>query len=249
MTRTLLLAVAALIAAAPTYAQAPGKWPPDSLVNLQVIGRTTSVIAVWGQMRNMAGALGVECTYCHVGNEGASLEEIDYASDSKRSKQVAREMLRLVDEANRRLTTLPERPSPTISVTCRTCHRGVPRPVPLSTIVSDAAMAADADSAIGAYQAMRARYYGRDAYDFGEASLNTAAFRVARGGRVPDALALLRLNESLFPDASALHITRGNVYLMTGDTTLAASAFRAALQKDPANEEARSRLRDIGRSP
>jgi Tfp pilus assembly protein PilF len=57
------------------------------------------------------------------------------------------------------------------------------------------------------------------------------------------------LNESLFPDASALHITRGNVYLMTGDTTRAAGAFRAALQKDPANEEARSRLRDIGRSP
>jgi hypothetical protein len=39
----------------------------------------------------------------------------------------------------------------------------------------------------------RDRYYGRDAYDFGEVSLNTAAFRTARAGKIDDALALLRL--------------------------------------------------------
>ena len=43
------------------------------------------------------------------------------------------------------------------------------------------------------------KYYGRDAYDFGEQSLNIAAFRVGQAGKFDDAFALLRLNEGLFP--------------------------------------------------
>jgi hypothetical protein len=46
--------------------------------------------------------------------------------------------------------------------------------------MSDIATAAGADSAIRAYHTLRDRYYGRDAYDFGEVSLNSAAFRTAR---------------------------------------------------------------------
>jgi len=34
---------------------------------------------------------------------------------------------------------------------------------------------------------------------------------------------------------------------MRADTTAAAAAFREALRRDPANDEARGRLRDIGR--
>ena len=38
--------------------------------------------------------LGVECTFCHVGREGAPLPQIDFASDQKRTKLVVRQMTR-----------------------------------------------------------------------------------------------------------------------------------------------------------
>jgi hypothetical protein len=247
--RSAIVALGLLATGGQATAQAPGKWPPDSLVNVRIIPKGTPVVQVWGQMRNIAGGLGVECTFCHVGREGAPPAQIDFASDEKRNKLVAREMMRLVQEINRRIDTIPARPSPGVAVTCTTCHRGVSRPVPLVNIIGDAALAGGSDSAIRVYRSLRERYYGRDAYDFSEFSLNAAAFRTARTGKIDDALALLRLNEELFPRSSALYITRGNIALMRSDTTAAATAFREALRRDPSSDEARGRLRDIGRQP
>ena len=99
------------------------------------------------------------------------------------------------------------------------------------------------------YRSLRERCYGRVAYDFGETSLNSAAFRTARAGKTDDALALLRLDEQLYPNTAALSIVRGNVHLMRADTSSAASAFREAVRRDPSNDEARGRLRDIGQRP
>ena len=243
------VAVAATLLPIALGAQAPGKWPPDSLLNLQVLPKNASPTQVWGNMRNIAGGLGVECTFCHVGAAGAPLERIDFASDEKRNKLVARQMMRMVQEVNRRLDSLPGKPTPAVTVTCVTCHRGVSRPVPLANIIAEVATAAGADSAIRTYRALRERHYGRDAYDFGELSLNSAAFRVARAGKTDDALALLRVNEQLFPNTAALSIIRGNVYLMRADTAAAADAFREAIRREPANDEARGRLQAIGRRP
>ena len=85
-----LLGVATASTASTLHAQAPGKWPPDSLINVQVFAKNTPVVQVWGNMRNIAFGLGVTCTFCHVGREDAPLEQIDFASDDKRNKLVAR---------------------------------------------------------------------------------------------------------------------------------------------------------------
>jgi len=253
--RPFLLGLGLLGCAGALAAQAPGHWPPDSLINTKVFPKTTPVMQVVGAMRNITGALGVRCQFCHVGEEGMPLERFDFAKDEKRTKLVARQMLRMVEEINRRLDTLPkhdpehDHAGPSLHVTCATCHRGVTRPVPLPTLLEETAIAAGADSAIRAYRALRERYYGRDAYDFGEASLNIAAFRLGRANRFDDAFALLRLNEELFPGSAAMYVFRGNVSLMRGDTTAAAAAFREAVRRDPANEEAKGRLRAIGRAP
>jgi cytochrome c-type biogenesis protein CcmH/NrfG len=60
---------------------------------------------------------------------------------------------------------------------------------------------------------------------------------------------LLRLNEELFPGSSAMYVFRGNISLMQADTSAAEAAFREAIRRDPRNQEARGRLRDIGKSP
>ena len=113
----------------------------------------------------------------------------------------------------------------------------------------DAAVAAGADSAVRAYRALRQQYYGRDAYDFSERSLNTAAFRIARANRIDDALALLKFNEEMFPNSSGLSVFRGNILLMKADTAGAAAAFRQAIRRDTTNAEAKGRLQAIGRRP
>lgn len=247
--RLFLVGLAALAIPAGLASQAPGRWPPDSLVNVQVIPRTTPVMEVVGAMRNIAFGLGVRCQFCHVGEEGMPLERFDFASDEKRTKLVARQMMRMVQEINRRLDTIPGRTSAGLQVSCATCHRGVSRPLPLATLLTDAALAASSDSAIRAYRNLRQRYYGRDAYDFGEASLNTAAFRLGRAGKYEDAFALLVLNEEMSPNSSGMYVFRGNISLMKGDTTAAAAAFREAVRRDPSNGEARGRLQAIGRQP
>src|SRR5918998_2812766 len=131
--RPLRAGVALVVIAGPIAAQPPGKWPPDSLINTHVIPRTTPVIEVVGMMRDFAGGLGVRCQFCHVGDEGMPLERFDFAVDQKRTKLVARQMMRMVQEINRRLDTLPGRTAG-LEVSCATCHRGVTKPVPLSTL-------------------------------------------------------------------------------------------------------------------
>ena len=247
------LALATLSAAA--AAQVPDKFPPDSLVNTKIIPRSTPVIQVVGMMRNISGDLGVRCQFCHVGREGQPLSRFDFASDEKRTKQVARQMMLMLQEVNRRLDTIPGRatptptPTPALQATCATCHRGLSRPMPLAVHLVETATASGADSAVRSYRALHARYYGRDAYDFGEPTLNTAAFRLARAGRFDGALALLRLNEEQYPRSSSVYLSRANISLMRGDTTAAVAAFREVVRRDSTNDEARGRLRAIGSRP
>jgi photosynthetic reaction center cytochrome c subunit len=245
----LAVGVASLALASTLAAQAPGHWPPDSLINTKVIPHDTPVMQVVGTMRDFAGALGVRCHFCHAGADTLPLAETDFAKDERRTKLVARQMMRMVAEINGRLDTIPDRPTPGLQVTCRTCHRGISRPVPLSLVMVDTATALGADTAISVYRALRAKYFGRDAYDFGEPSLNTAAFRLGRAGKFDDALALLGLNEGFFPGSSNMYVVRGNIQLMRGDTSAAAVAFREAVRRDSTNGEARGRLRDIGQQP
>lgn len=245
-----LLLTAALLASSPALLAAQSrKFPPDSLVNTQVIPHNTPVRDVIGQMRNFAGDLGVRCQFCHVGVEGQPLDQFDFVKDEKQTKLRARQMMRMVQEINRRLDTLPgHQPSDPV-VTCRTCHHGVNLPIPLQNILANADSLAGVDSAMRTYRNLRARYYGSDAYDFGEPTLAFTAMRLARAGRIDNGLALLGLNEEFFPTSAGTSVFRGNILLMRADTNGAALSFREALRRDSTNGEARGRLRAIGRTP
>jgi hypothetical protein len=247
------LALVALLTpiAAPLPAQTPAKFPPDSLVNVKVFPKNTPGTQVLGAMRNFAGDLGVRCLFCHVGKEGQPLSQADFPSDEKRTKQVARQMMLMVQEINRRVDTLPGHTpgAASLQVTCGTCHRGVSKPQPLALLLADVGTQSGADSAVKAYKSLRTRYYGRASYDFGEGSLNTAAFRLAQAKKFDEAKALLDLNEEQFPSSSPIAVFRGNIALMRADTAGAEAAFREAVKRDPNNEEAKGRIRAIGKQP
>lgn len=81
---------------------APGaaQWPVTKLKSVKVLPADISVNALVDTMRAFTRALGVRCTYCHVGKEGEPLSTFDFASDERPEKTKAREMLRMVSAIN-----------------------------------------------------------------------------------------------------------------------------------------------------
>jgi hypothetical protein len=240
---------------APAVSQPPpgGAPPPggpahsDTLRNLKVLPKTMTRREVIGVMRGFSSGLGVRCQYCHKGEEGKPLDTFDFASDEKRTKETARLMMKMVQDINgQQLTKIPDRPKPEVAVTCMTCHRGIPRPQPLGQAMVNALEAGGPDSARSAYRTLKERYYGRAAYDFGEPSLIGAALDLARDKRYDQALALLALNDEQFPSSANTQDNIGDVQLARGDTTKAIAAYRAALQRDSTDFQAKGRLRGLG---
>ena len=125
-------AAAALAITAATIA-VPGtmraQFPPNSLVNIQELPEDITVRELIDVMRGFAGALGVRCQYCHVGEAGMPLSEFDFPSDARETKRKARVMLRMVRSINEEhLAGLESRGEPEVIVECATCHRGQSRP-------------------------------------------------------------------------------------------------------------------------
>jgi hypothetical protein len=55
-------------------------------------------------------ALGVECSYCHVGTDDRSLTDFEFPSDAKETKRIAREMVRMVAAINAMVVSLNRGP-------------------------------------------------------------------------------------------------------------------------------------------
>jgi tetratricopeptide (TPR) repeat protein len=233
------------LAAAP----ASGQWPPTPH-NLKVFAHDMPVAALVDTMRAFTRALGVRCTYCHVGKEGEPLSSYDFASDSLPAKQKARTMLRMVATINADfLGTLPSRHTPAIAVTCSTCHRGVPLPQPLQQVVLASYHAHGADSAVATYLALRSRYYGRAAYDFGEVTLADVADTVQQGGSIQDAVRFHQLNAQLLPNSQFAHRQLGFAYLDLHDSASALATFRRRLELVPDDEETKKIIAALTRKP
>lgn len=112
--RTLLVLAVALVAAA---AQAEQK-------NVQLL-TNMSDYELQRTMNMMRASLGVHCDFCHVVNKGTGW---DFASDEKKEKKTAREMISMVIKLNK------EQFGGRTQVGCNTCHRGAVSPKALVTL-------------------------------------------------------------------------------------------------------------------
>ncbi len=104
---------------------------PERLQNAQVLPADMGAERLRRTMVGFARQLGVRCTHCHVGEEGAPLSSLDFVSDANPKKNIARGMLRMNQRLNGEL--LPAIVGPAVQgaparVTCFTCHRGEARP-------------------------------------------------------------------------------------------------------------------------
>ena len=132
---TLALAVAAAAFGAAVLAQPapapPAKqefvWP-ERITNAQVLPADIGAERLRRTMVSFARSLGVRCTFCHVGPEGAPLTQLDFVSDANPHKNIARGMLRMVQALNGETLPAMLGPSEQPRVTCFTCHRGSTTP-------------------------------------------------------------------------------------------------------------------------
>lgn len=236
--RFTLLAIMAITA--PLSAQSR---MPDSLVNTKVFPMETPVREVVNQMRNMTRALGVRCTYCHVGEESMPIWDYDFASDEKPTKLKARVMMEMVNSINdEHLEKLSDLDAQGITVTCQTCHRGVAVPIPLQDLLirtyNDSGLAVMNST----YEELRERYFGQASYDFGESALALAANYIQQRGVMADAIATRLKNAELFPSSTFAQTAIGEVLLAAGDSARAVPYYRKALEFDPGNRVAQRRI-------
>ena len=90
---------------------------PKKLVNIKVLPSDWTYQQVDHEMDVYKAALNVKCNYCHAA---------DKASDENPVKNIAREMIKMTDEMNKKyVSQIPHADTVKIqSVTCYTCHRG-----------------------------------------------------------------------------------------------------------------------------
>jgi tetratricopeptide (TPR) repeat protein len=237
--------LACLFALVTIPAAASAQFPPDSLKNLKVLPKNIPVRTLLDTMRTFAGALGVRCNFCHVGNEGEPLSKFDFASDKKPEKDIARTMMRMVLAINNdHLSKLKTRNDPPVVVGCATCHRGIAVPRPLQQVVLMAYDSGGADAGIAEYRALRQKYYGRASYDFGEGPLTEVGAALRARQKFADAVKFYLLNTEFAPNSPFAFRAAAEGQAAAGDTAAAIASLQHAMTLNP-NDQQMKRMLDM----
>lgn len=103
--------------------------PPNDYKNLKVLPKDISTKDLSRIMIDeFEDGLGVSCVFCHA--EEKDSHKLDYASDEKPEKEIARLMMKMTLDINEKYfqVTHPLIGDSVLPVTCVTCHKGQPRP-------------------------------------------------------------------------------------------------------------------------
>jgi hypothetical protein len=95
----------------------PGELSGKKFKNIKVL-KTLPADRLIPVMHDWSTSLGVKCDFCHV----VTAEHTGFERDDKPTKNVARQMVTMVNDMNRREKPLDNR------ATCYMCHHGRPEP-------------------------------------------------------------------------------------------------------------------------
>ncbi|MDE3144359.1 MAG: c-type cytochrome [Bacteroidota bacterium] len=102
---------------------------PKKLKNIKVFPSTATFKEVDKAMDVIKVDLGVHCDYCHAHSKD-NPRKMDMASDENPKKDIARDMMRMTEEMNKKfISQIPHADTTKVQmITCNTCHRGAPKP-------------------------------------------------------------------------------------------------------------------------
>lgn len=206
---------------------------PDTFTNLQVLPKDIAKGKLVETMRGFASGLGVRCHHCHVGKPDGSLEGMNFASDDKKEKKIARAMMAMVKEINGALIPKTGIENP-VQVKCVTCHHGVHRPESIEDITKREFSEAGLDSAKANYLSLKEKYYGKDSYNFTSGPLNAVAEWLAEEKKDPDAaVAIMKFNIEQYPDIAYSYNLLGRIQAGAGKKDEAIASLTKAIELDP----------------
>jgi tetratricopeptide (TPR) repeat protein len=195
-------------------------------------------------MQAIAQGLGVTCEYCHSGPRGA-LAPARAEGQPPGKQEIARAMITMTRDINAKIAAASgKEAAQTTRVTCITCHRGVAIPGQLSDIISKTAFKDGPEMAVAQYRELRARYYGRQSYDFGEETLLTSAEQLIRV-KPAIAIPLLRLNLEFYPKSVRSYAQIAYAYTRTLDDEAAIATLEKALELEPENGMLKGQLEQL----
>jgi photosynthetic reaction center cytochrome c subunit len=183
-----------------------GKSAEQVYKNIQVL-KGTPADQLTSSMQFMSSSLGVHCDHCHV--EGA------FDKDDKKSKQQAREMIKMVAELNHnQLRALR-------GVTCFSCHRGAVRPKrtpvigdTLSSAAVEAGSAAPTTSAENLLARCVRAFGGAAALQNIRSEVQTGSLELASGIKFPMQISLkhpgMRSTVVHLPGGDSIEVENGN---------------------------------------
>jgi hypothetical protein len=108
------------------FVQESWHWP-DHSKNLKVLSGKTTGEELKKEMVGFSKGLGVRCYFCHVGEEGKPFSTFDFAVDTKHEKLMARKMMKMVNDLNKKYLGRME-DADIEKITCVTCHMGKIKP-------------------------------------------------------------------------------------------------------------------------
>jgi len=117
----ILLILACIICAFIPQTQAP---KPK---NLKILPKDISHEALHEVMEGFNKALGVKCNFCHAPSP-TDPKKLDFASDEKHHKEVARMMMTMTQKTNKKYFKGEDKNGNPRAITCITCHNGNPHP-------------------------------------------------------------------------------------------------------------------------
>ena len=118
----LLACMVCTLAAATTLGKKPAQ---EQYVNLKVLPKDVSSKDLQGIMTDdFEDGLGVTCGFCHA--DAKDGHGLDFASDAKPEKEIARSMMRMTLGINKKYFKVqhPVLGGTMLTVTCNTCHKG-----------------------------------------------------------------------------------------------------------------------------
>lgn len=194
-------------------------------------------------MQGFSRALGVRCSHCHVGEEGAPLSTYDFASDANPNKERARAMLRMLGDINAHLAEIEPSADDRVNMWCHTCHAGRPRPMTLEeTLLAAYGNSGTAEAVTERFLELRDSFYGGNQYDFRPPSVAGVSQRFLTSGDTAVAVRLLELNSGHFPRWAPGHERLGDLALARGDQAAAVAHYEDASELDPGNQRVARKL-------
>lgn len=102
----------------------------DGFKNLQILPKNTTDKEMHAIMRDFSLSLGVRCGFCHASWADSTKRGLDFASDSKEEKKIARHMMQMTASLNANYFNFNNstRPDTIHMIMCYTCHRGTKEP-------------------------------------------------------------------------------------------------------------------------